>query len=136
MDFLLLPALTLTRLAASLPLGARHHSQVEPLYTWRNRHDPQLQRHVHRSQNRLESSQQWRSVSAPVGGKKALTGRTDSDSASRHQGAWLSAKAVSDNAAMLSGRLTQYAVSGQAKALSSIKPIALAAGRHSQRQGH
>ena len=39
--------------------------------------DPQLERNVHRSQNRVESYHQLRSTIAQVGGKKELTGRTD-----------------------------------------------------------
>lgn len=44
--------------------------------------DPQLQRNVHRLQNRIESYQQLPSVIAQVGGKKHLIGRTDLDTAS------------------------------------------------------
>ena len=38
---------------------------------------PQLQRNVHRSQNRIESYHQLRAAIARVGGSKELTGRTD-----------------------------------------------------------
>jgi hypothetical protein len=41
--------------------------------------DPQLQRNVQRSQNRIESYQQLRAVIAQLEGKKKLTGRTDLD---------------------------------------------------------
>ena len=39
--------------------------------------DPQLERNVHRSQNRIESYHQLRTTIAQVGGKKEMTGRTD-----------------------------------------------------------
>ena len=41
--------------------------------------DPQLQRNVHLSQNRIESYHQLRAAIAQVGGKKELTGQTDID---------------------------------------------------------
>ena len=50
---------------------------VRSIYTLRYLRDPQLQRNVHRSQNRIESYHQLRSTIAQVGGKKELTGRTD-----------------------------------------------------------
>ena len=46
-------------------------------YTLRYLRNPQLERNVHRSQNRIESYHQLRSAIAQVGGKKELTGRTD-----------------------------------------------------------
>ena len=53
--------------------------QAHPQYlnTLRYLRDPQLERNVHRSQNRIESYHQLRSTIAQVGGKKELTGRTD-----------------------------------------------------------
>ena len=50
---------------------------IRSIYTLRYLRDPQLQRNVHRSQNRIESYHQLRSAIAQVGGKKELTGRTD-----------------------------------------------------------
>ena len=50
---------------------------IRSIYTLRYLRDPQLQRNVHRSQNRIESYHQLRSAIARVGGKKELTGRTD-----------------------------------------------------------
>jgi TnpA family transposase len=43
---------------------------VRSIYTLRYLRDPQLERNVHRSQNRIESYHQLRSVIAQVGGKK------------------------------------------------------------------
>jgi len=50
---------------------------IRSIYTLRYLRDPQLQRNVHRSQNRIESYHQLRSAIAQVGGKKELTGKTD-----------------------------------------------------------
>jgi TnpA family transposase len=52
---------------------------VRSIYTLSYLRDPQLQRHVHRSQSRIESYHQLRSAIAQVGGKKELTGSTDLD---------------------------------------------------------
>ena len=58
---------------------------IRSLYTLRYLRDPQLQRNVHRSQNRIESYHQLRSAIAQVGGKKELTGRTDIEIAISNQ---------------------------------------------------
>ena len=50
---------------------------IRSIYTLRYLRDPQLQRDVHRSENRIESYHQLRSTIAQVNGKKELTGRTD-----------------------------------------------------------
>jgi Tn3 transposase DDE domain len=57
---------------------------VRGIYTLRYLRNPQLERNVHRSQNRIESYHQLRSAIAPVGGKKELTGRTDIGSVAAH----------------------------------------------------
>jgi len=49
---------------------------IRTIYTLRYLRDPQLQRDVHRSENRIESYHQLRSTNAWVNGKKELTGRT------------------------------------------------------------
>ena len=50
---------------------------IRSIYTLRYLRDPQLQRNVQRSQNRIESYHQLRAAIAQVGGKKELTGQTD-----------------------------------------------------------
>ena len=50
---------------------------IRSIYTLRYLRNPQLQRDVQRSQNRLESYHQLRSAIAQIGGKKELSGRTD-----------------------------------------------------------
>lgn len=47
---------------------------VRSIYTLRYLRNPKLQRHVHRSQNRIESYHQLRSAIAQVGGKKGSPG--------------------------------------------------------------
>jgi TnpA family transposase len=67
---------------------------IHSIYTLRYLRDPQRQRYVHRSQNRLESYHQLRSVIAQVGGKKELTGRTDIEIEISNQCARLIANAI------------------------------------------
>ena len=53
-----------------------------------------LERNVHRSQNRIESYHQLRAAIAQVGGKKELTGRTDTEIEISNQCARLIANAI------------------------------------------
>ncbi len=52
---------------------------IRSIYTLRYLRDPQLERNVHRSQNRIESYHQLRSTIAQVGGKRGI------DRAHRHR---------------------------------------------------
>src|SRR5674476_524822 len=67
---------------------------IHSIYTLRYLRDPQRQRYVHRSQNRLESYHQLRSAIAQVGDKKELTGRTDIEIEISNQCARLIANAI------------------------------------------
>ena len=58
---------------------------VRSIYTLDYIRDPQLQRDVHRSQNRIEAYHQLRSAIAQVGGKKQLIGTTELDVAITNQ---------------------------------------------------
>ncbi len=58
---------------------------IRSIYTLRYLRDPQLQRNIHRSQNRIEAYHQLRSILAQIGGKKQLIGRTDLDVAISNQ---------------------------------------------------
>ncbi|WP_410174048.1 Tn3 family transposase [Pseudomonas syringae] len=99
--------------------------------------DPQLERNVHRSQNRIESYHQLRSTVAQVGGKKELTGRTDIEIEISNQCARLIANAVIYyNSAILSRLLTKYEASGNANALALITQMSPAAWRHILLNGH
>ncbi len=110
---------------------------VRSIYTLRYLRDPQLQRDVHRSQNRIESYHQLRSASAQVSGKKELTGRTDIEIEISNQCARLVANAILYyNSAILSRLLTKYEASGNVKALALIKAISPAAWRHIHLNGH
>jgi TnpA family transposase len=110
---------------------------IRSIYTLRYLRDPQLQRNVHRSQNRIESYHQLRSAIAQVGGKKELTGRTDIEIDISNQCARLIANAIIYyNSAILSQLLTKYEASGNTKALVLIKKMSPAAWRHIHLNGH
>ena len=110
---------------------------VRSLYTLRYLRDPQLERNVHRSQNRIESYHQLRSAIAQVGGKKDLTGRTDIEIEISNQCARLIANAIIYyNSAILSRLLTKYEAIGNAKALALITQMSPAAWRHILLNGH
>ena len=99
--------------------------------------DPQLERKVHRSQNRIESYHQLRAAISKVGGKKELTGRTDIEIEISNQCARLIANAtIYYNSAILSRLLTKYEASGNAKALALITKISPTAWRHILLSGH
>ena len=110
---------------------------IRSIYTLRYLRDPQLQRNVHRSQNRIESYHQLRSAIAQVGGKKELTGRTDIEIEISNQCARLIANAIIYyNSAILSRLVTKYEATSNTKALDLIKRMSPAAWRHIHLNGH
>jgi TnpA family transposase len=110
---------------------------IRSIYTLRYLRDPQLERNVHRSQNRIESYHQLRSAIAQVGGKKELTGRTDIEIEISNQCARLIANAIIYyNSVILSRVLAKCEASGNAKALTLITQISPAAWRHILLNGH
>jgi len=110
---------------------------VRSIYTLRYLRDPQLERNVHRSQNRIESYHQLRSTIAQVSGKKELTGRTDIEIEISNQCARLIANAIIYyNSAILSHLLTKCEASGNTKAVELITRISPAAWRHILLNGH
>jgi TnpA family transposase len=110
---------------------------IRSIYTLRYLRDPQLERNVHRSQNRIESYHQLRSTIAQVGGKKELTGRTDIEIEISNQCARLIANAVIYyNSAILSRLLKKYEDSGKTKTLALITQMSPAAWRHILLNGH
>jgi len=110
---------------------------IRSIYTLRYLRDPQLERNVHRSQNRIESYHQLRAAISKVGGKKELTGRTDIEIEISNQCARLIANAIIYyNSAILSKLLTQYEAKGNAKALALISQISPTAWRHILLNGH
>ena len=108
---------------------------IRSIYTLRYLRDPQLQRNVHRSQNRIESYHQLRAAIAQVGGKKELTGQTDIGLEISNQCARLVANAIIYyNAAILSRLLERC--QGKAKALALIKSTSPVAWQHLLLGGH
>ena len=97
--------------------------------------DPQLQRNVHLSQNRIESYHQLRAAIAQVGGKKELTGQTDIDIEISNQCGRLMANAIIYyNAAILSRLLERCR--GKPKTLALITSTSPVAWRHLLLGGH
>jgi TnpA family transposase len=110
---------------------------IRSTYTLRYMRDPQLQRNVHRSQNRIESYHQLRGAIAQVAGKKELTGRTDLELEISNQCARLVANAVVYyNSAILSALLVKYEASGDENALALITATSPVAWRHIHLNGH
>lgn len=110
---------------------------VRSIYTLRYLRNPQLERKVHRSQNRIESYHQLRSAIAQVGGKKELTGRTDVEIEISNQCARLIANAIIYyNSAILSRLLEKCEASGNAKVVALITQISPTAWRHILLNGH
>ena len=110
---------------------------IRSIYTLRYLRDPQVERNVHRSQNRIESYHQLRSAIAQVGGKKELTGRTDIEIEISNQCARLIANTIIYyNSAILSRLLTKCETTGSEKTLTLLKKISPAAWRHIHLNGH
>jgi len=110
---------------------------IRSIYTFRYLRDPQLQRNVHRSQNRIESYHQLRSAIAQVGGKKELTGRTDIEIEISNQCARLIANAIIYyNSAILSRLLIKYESNTNPIFLELIKKISPVAWRNIHLNGH
>ena len=110
---------------------------IRSIYTLRYLRDPQLQRDVHRSENRIESYHQLRSTISQVNGKKELTGRTDLDVAvSNHCGRLIANVVIVYNSMLLSGLLSRCLVTGNEKALDMLRRISPAAWQHLHFLGH
>ena len=110
---------------------------IRSLYTLRYLRDPQLERTVHRSQNRIEPYHQLRAALAQVGGKKELSGRTDLELEISNQCGRLIANAIIYyNSAILSRLLTRYEASGQTKARTLMTQISPTVWQHILLNGH
>jgi TnpA family transposase len=110
---------------------------IRSIYTLRYLRDPQLQRDVHRSENRIESYHQLRSTIAQVNGKKELTGRTDLDVAiSNHCGRLIANVVIAYNSMLLSGLLSRHLATGNEKALDLLRRISPVAWQHLHFLGH
>jgi len=110
---------------------------VRSIYTLRYMLDPQLQRNVHRSQNRIEAYHQLRSFTAQVSGRKHLIGKTDLDVAISNECGRLLANVVTAfNSVLLSQLLERYQRDGNQKALDMLKKISPVAWQHIHFLGH
>ncbi len=110
---------------------------IRSIYTLRYLRDPQLQRDVHRSENRIESYHQLRSTIAQVYGKKELTGRTDLEvDISNQCGRLIANVVIAYNSMLLSGLVDRYLAQGNDKALDLLRRISPAAWQHLHFLGH
>jgi len=110
---------------------------IRTIYTLRYLRDPQLQRDVHRSENRIESYHQLRSTIAQVNGKKELTGRTDLEvDISNQCGRLIANVVIAYNSMLLSGLLGRCLAAGNEKALDLLRRISPAAWQHLHFLGH
>jgi TnpA family transposase len=97
---------------------------VRSIYTLEYMMDPQLQKTVHKSQNRLESYHQLRAAIAKIGGKKELYGKTDIDVEISNECNRLVANAIIYyNSVILSAILEKYGDSTNKKILAKLKKI-------------
>lgn len=110
---------------------------IRSIYTLRYLRDPQLQRNVHRSQNRIESWHQLRAFIAQVGGRKQLIGRTDHDIAISNECGRLLANIVTAfNSALLSALLERYQRDDNQQALAMLRKMSPVAWQHIHFLGH
>lgn len=99
--------------------------------------DPQIERDVHRSQNRIESYHQLRSYTSQVSGKKQLIGRTDLEAAITNQcGRLLANVVIAYNSIMLSLLLDKYKAAGNEKIIAQLQKISPVAWQHIHLSGH
>jgi hypothetical protein len=99
--------------------------------------DPQLQRDVHRSQNRIEAYHQLPSFITQVSGKKQLIGRTDLDVAISNQcGRLISNVVIAYNSIMLSMLLDRHNAIGNEKVIALLQKISPVAWQHIHFLGH
>jgi TnpA family transposase len=104
---------------------------VRSLYTLDYIRNPQLQRDVHRSQNRIEAYHQLRSAIAQVGGKKQLIGSTDLDVAITNQcGRLIASVIIAYNSILLSALLERYQSADDQAAVLRLRKISPVAWQH------
>jgi TnpA family transposase len=110
---------------------------IRSIYTLRYLRDPQLQRDVLRSQNRIEAYHQLRSFITQVSSKKQLIGKTDLDVAISNQcGRLISNVVIAYNSIMLSMLLERFRADGNEKALALLQKISPVAWQHIHFLGH
>ncbi|WP_432745162.1 Tn3 family transposase [Methylobacter sp. G7] len=110
---------------------------VRSIYTLKYLRDPQIERDVHRSQNRIESYHQLRSYTSQVSGKKQLIGRTDLEAAITNQcGRLIANVVIAYNSIMLSLLFDKYKAAGNEKVIALLQKISRVAWQHIHFLGH
>ncbi|EMQ2878835.1 Tn3 family transposase [Vibrio navarrensis] len=110
---------------------------VRSIYTLKYLRDPQLERNIRRSQNRIESYHQLRAAVAKVGGKKELTGKNDIETEISNQcGRLVSNTIVYYNSAILSRLLGKLEAEGNAKGIEVLGRVSPVAWQHILLNGH
>tara|TARA_Y100000588_G_C13733714_1_gene702578 strand:+ start:93 stop:602 length:510 start_codon:yes stop_codon:yes gene_type:complete len=110
---------------------------VRSIYTLKYLRDPQLERNIRRSQNRVESYHQLRAAIAKVGGKKELTGKNDIETEISNQcGRLISNAIIYYNSAILSRLLERLETEGNIKSLDALTRISPVAWQHILLNGH
>ncbi|HFD3737944.1 TPA: Tn3 family transposase [Pseudomonas aeruginosa] len=110
---------------------------VRSIYTLKYLRDPQLERNIRRSQNRIESYHQLRGAVAKVGGKKELTGKGDIETEISNQcGRLISNAIIYYNSAILSRLLERFEAEGNVKGIDALTRISPVAWQHILLNGH
>lgn len=110
---------------------------VRSIYTLKYLRDPQLERNIRRSPNRIESYHQLRSAVAKVGGKKELTGKNDIETGISNQcGRLISNAIVYYNSAILSRLLERLEAEGNERGIEALTRISPVAWQHILLNGH
>uniref|UniRef100_UPI000BE428F8 Tn3 family transposase n=1 Tax=Escherichia coli TaxID=562 RepID=UPI000BE428F8 len=110
---------------------------IRSIYTLKYLRDPQMERNIRRSQNRIESYHQLRAAVAKVGGKKELTGKNDIETEISNQcGRLISNAIVYYNSAILSRLLRRLETEGNEKSIEALTRISPVAWQHILLNGH
>jgi TnpA family transposase len=110
---------------------------IRSIYTLKYLRDFQLQKDVHRSQNRIEAYHQLRSIIAKVNGKKHIIGKTDIEIDINNQCARLLTNAIiCYNSVLLSLILKRTKKSNDKKTIEKLKRISPVAWQHIHLLGH
>ncbi len=97
---------------------------MRSLYTLEYIRSPNLQRDVHRSQNRIEAYHQLRSTIAQVAGRKQLIGNTELDIFLTNQcGRLLALVIIAYNSILLSAVLDRHRAAGDQAAIARLQKI-------------
>jgi TnpA family transposase len=105
---------------------------IRSIYTLEYMIDPELQRNVHRSQNKIEEYHKLRAAIAKVGGRKQLYGKTDPDIEVANQcGRLVANVAICYNSSIISGFIEQNpGLLKNRKFLNKLKKISPIAWQH------